>query len=143
MYRDTLYIYIKHMTNSTYQSGVRWKLKALLDHHQPRPITRYALQKEAGVAMNTIRAMYDNTSGGVEFGTLGKVLRALQTLTGQSLTVADLIEYAPLTDEDTAWMNADLSRLAEEEPYDWGKMDPMTAGRPIHVNAAGEIVAGS
>jgi hypothetical protein len=33
--------------------------------------------------------------------------------------------------EDRAWMDSDLSRLGEFEPYDWGDLDPATAGHPI------------
>ena len=35
-----------------------------------------------------------------------------------------------LTAEDQAWMDSDLSRLGEYEPYDWGPEGP-PAGRPI------------
>ncbi len=83
------------MTISAQKTDVRWKVRELLDEHLP-PITRYALQKEAGVAMNTIRAMYDGTSSGAEFGTLSRVLRALRVLTGnQRLGVCDLLTYEP------------------------------------------------
>jgi hypothetical protein len=33
--------------------------------------------------------------------------------------------------EDRAWMDSDLSRLGKFEPYDWGELDPATAGHPI------------
>lgn len=34
---------------------------------------------------------------------------------------------------DKAWMNADLSRLGEFEPYDFAGQDPMCLGTPIDV----------
>lgn len=80
------------MSSPAHPVEIVWMLRPLLDGHQPNPITRYALQKEAGVAMNTIRAMYDSTSKGVDFTTLSKVLSALRVLTGDnSLDVADLL----------------------------------------------------
>ncbi|MBC7541171.1 MAG: hypothetical protein H7338_00420 [Candidatus Sericytochromatia bacterium] len=42
---------------------------------------------------------------------------------------------APAMDaESTAWMAADLA--APLEPYDWGDVDPLTLGRPVHWDAA-------
>jgi hypothetical protein len=34
------------------------------------------------------------------------------------------------TTEDRAWMDSDLSRLGEYEPYDWGQEGP-PAGLPV------------
>jgi hypothetical protein len=45
--------------------------------------------------------------------------------------------------EDQAWMNSDLSRLSEFEPYDWGEMDPATAGHPIvYEQVRGFVIVG-
>lgn len=56
--------------------------------------------------------------------------------------VADFAEYlaakrdrqagaeAELDEESRAWLDADLSRLGEIEPYDWGPEGP-PAGKPI------------
>ena len=33
--------------------------------------------------------------------------------------------------ETQVWMNSDLSRMDELEPYDWGESDPETIGEPI------------
>ena len=33
--------------------------------------------------------------------------------------------------ETQMWMNSDLSRMDELEPYDWGELDPETIGEPI------------
>jgi hypothetical protein len=35
------------------------------------------------------------------------------------------------TPEDLAWMGADLSRLGEFEPYDFGGVDPDELGTPV------------
>ena len=36
-----------------------------------------------------------------------------------------------LDSEIQMWMNSDLSRMDELEPYDWGESDPETIGEPI------------
>jgi hypothetical protein len=36
---------------------------------------------------------------------------------------------------EKAWANADLSRLGDYEPYDWGDTDPETIGKPITYKA--------
>ncbi len=33
--------------------------------------------------------------------------------------------------ETQTWLDADLSRLGEVEPYDWGDADPTTLGEPV------------
>ena len=33
--------------------------------------------------------------------------------------------------EIVAWLSADLTNMAELEPYDWGDIDPETVGEPI------------
>jgi len=72
----------------TSRGRFRWKLKETLDGHG---ITRYALQKEAGIAMNTARAMYDGTPERVDFAIIEKVVAALGVLTGQHMTAADVL----------------------------------------------------
>jgi hypothetical protein len=45
--------------------------------------------------------------------------------------------------EDQAWMDADLSRLGEFEPYDWGDVDPKELGKPIcYESGKGFVVVG-
>jgi hypothetical protein len=47
-----------------------------------------------------------------------------------------------MTDEDRAWLNADLSRMGEEEPYDWGGADPLACD-PVYWDAeAGTLMVG-
>lgn len=46
------------------------------------------------------------------------------------------------TGEDRAWLDADLSRMAEVEPYEWGDADPL-AGEPVSWDAqAGAVIVG-
>ncbi|UQN10146.1 helix-turn-helix transcriptional regulator [Deinococcus sp. QL22] len=67
-----------------------WKLQTTLD---TRNITRYALQKESGVPMNTVRAMYDGQTTRVDFSVLDRVLEALCTMTGEELQLSDVLEW--------------------------------------------------
>ena len=49
---------------------------------------------------------------------------------------------AGVTEEDRAWMDADLSRMSEEEPYDWAGTDPLE-GQPVYWDAQrGAFMAG-
>lgn len=54
--------------------------------------------------------------------------------------IKDAVAYAqeflqiasdPKDPEDRAWADAQLARLSEFEPYDWGDIDPDTIGEPI------------
>jgi hypothetical protein len=38
-----------------------------------------------------------------------------------------------LDEETRAWHDADLSKLGEYEPYDWGDTDPLTIGEPLRL----------
>ncbi len=43
-------------------------------------------------------------------------------------------------EEDKLWMNSDLSRLGEFEPYDFGDVDPASLGKPVHYQADGSFL---
>lgn len=42
-------------------------------------------------------------------------------------------------EEDKIWMNSDLSRLGEFDPYDFGDADPTSIGRPVLFQANGSF----
>lgn len=69
---------------------VSWKLKSTMDAHG---ITRYALQKEAGVAMNTLRAMYDGETRRPDLDVLDSIIQALRRITGKDLDLNDVLEW--------------------------------------------------
>ena len=71
---------------------IAWKLKPLLDS---RDVTRYALQKQSEVPMNTIRAMYDGNTARVDFSVLDRIINALRIMTGEDITLADVLEWRP------------------------------------------------
>lgn len=70
---------------------VRWTLAEYMD---ARGITRYALQKQSGVPMNTLRAMYAQTSARVDFVVLDRVLIALSQLSETKVSVSDVLEHS-------------------------------------------------
>lgn len=39
-------------------------------------------------------------------------------------------------------MNADLSGMADLDPYDWGNVDPLSLGEAVSVNSEGQVVVG-
>jgi hypothetical protein len=44
---------------------------------------------------------------------------------------------------DRDWLDSDLSRLDDYEPYDWGKTDPLTLGKPVqYIPNIGLVVEG-
>ena len=69
---------------------VRWRLKETMDKGG---VTRYALQKESGVAMNTIRGMYDGETQRPDLEVLDRVLKGLSVLLKRSVGLADVLEY--------------------------------------------------
>lgn len=51
---------------------------------------------------------------------------------------------APAVSAETqTWLDADLSRLDEIEPYDWGDADPNTLGEPISYEPEKGWIVGS
>lgn len=70
----------------------RWTLKDTLTAHN---ITRYALAKESGLAMNTVRAMYDGTPTRIDFPVIEKVIAALNSMTGLNVAADDVFKWEP------------------------------------------------
>jgi hypothetical protein len=106
------------------------RLKKVLDQHQ---ISAYRLGQEVeGLNPKTVQ-MYASGLRQPSLNGLGKILDALQRLTNGTVNVSDLLEYVPepLDQETKAWLESDLSRLGEYEPYDWGDDDPETLGSPV------------
>lgn len=116
---------------------LRWKLRDYLDRHD---VSAYALTRVADVAPNTVYALARGDSARISLEVFDKVLAGLEQLTGRPVGVADLLEREtddPKVDDLEAqtqnWHDADLSRLGEYEPYDWGEVDPETVGEPLRL----------
>lgn len=78
------------MTMADTETMVAWKLKDTMDANG---ITRYALQKDTGVAMNTLRDMYEGTTKRPDLQVLDTIIRVLRQKTSQPITLADILEW--------------------------------------------------
>ena len=61
-------------------------------------VTRYALQQKTGLAMNTVRAMYEGTPTRVDLPAIDRVITALSEVTGHSIQLTDVLEWQPASD---------------------------------------------
>ncbi len=68
---------------------LKWKLKDYLDNHK---LSAYALTKTASVAPNTVYALARGNHERVSLEVLDKVMEALDSMTGQRVSVCDLLE---------------------------------------------------
>lgn len=75
----------------------RWRLKEFLDQHG---ITRYALAKKlAGqLTQNTVYNLADDPDY-IKINTFDVLIPALRALTGEEVTVADLLVWEPLGED--------------------------------------------
>ncbi len=132
--------------------SVKWKLKEYLDSHK---LTAYALTKSADLSPNTIYTIARGDTNQVRLETLASLLSGLRKLTGQEVSLGDVLEHEvigestpklkfdeqELDEESRLWLEADLA--PPMEPYDWGDVDPNTLGKPIlYVPGEGIMVVG-
>lgn len=69
---------------------VVWRLKNTMDMYG---ITRYALQKESGVAMNTVRGMYDGETRRPDLDVLNTIIFTLRKMTNKDITLTHILEW--------------------------------------------------
>jgi len=76
------------------ESPVRWRVGDVL---QERGLTAYKLAAElhGRVNRNSVYAIARGETDRVDRGTLGHLITALRSLTGEQYTVGDLLEYTP------------------------------------------------
>ncbi len=122
---------------------LRWKLNDILTDEQ---VSVYALNQRLveagrGVSRTTLYRLASKQPERIDLEVAGRVLWGLEQLTGKHYTVTDLLEYdaadsgiADVEAQMRAWHDADLSRLGEIEPYDWGDTDPETVGEPLRLD---------
>ena len=100
---------------------IRNALPEVMGRHR---IKQARLAEAAGIRYATLNALYNGRSKGVDFDTLAAVLDGLNTLTGKTYSVADLLAYErghtePGDAEETAAVLADhpdiLERIARLE----------------------------
>lgn len=119
---------------------LRWKLNDILIGER---VSVYALNQRLveagqGVSRTTLYRLASEQPERIDLEVAGRVLWGLEQITGKHYAVNDLLEYEPLDepaapDDDRAWLDADLSRLGEIEPYDWGDEDPESMGEPLRL----------
>jgi hypothetical protein len=131
--------------------GLTWKFDQYLKAHN---LTAYAVQKQLGGSSSTLAyewAKLNAPPQRLHTEALTKVLDALHALTGEPVTVADLLEYqqppAPtlaqsLDSESQAWLEADLGRLADHDPFVWPD-GVVQRGRKVAITTDGLVVRGS
>jgi DNA-binding Xre family transcriptional regulator len=68
---------------------VKWKLKDFLEKHGKTP---YALWKESGLSRTAVYDICNDKQDGLRFEAMGKIVTALETLTGVTVTPNDLLE---------------------------------------------------
>ena len=68
---------------------MQWRLEQVLSEHR---ISAYRLAKESGLTPQSVHKIVHNRVGGVDFGTLERILSALERLTGKRLEVGDVLE---------------------------------------------------
>jgi hypothetical protein len=109
-------------------------------------ISAYRLAREVkGVSPKTVYAVKAGRAC-PSLAALDRILTALRSLTGKAIEPGDLLEYVPppepMTDADRAWLESDLSRLGEVEPYDWGPSGPPVGKSLRYVPGSGVVVNG-
>lgn len=70
---------------------VEWRLKRRLERHGISA-SGLARHLEGRVSRNTVHAAARGEAGGVQFDTLAAIIGGLEELTGESLSIADVIE---------------------------------------------------
>jgi len=103
---------------------LEWKFKEYLDRHE---ITPYRLHKELSGQVSH-RLTYDWAKERPErlhLAVLERVMSALENMTGEPVDVTDFLKFIPdpepVDAETRAWMDTDLSRLGEVDPYEWAE----------------------
>ena len=79
------------MTDTYTARVIRWRLETFMTENS---VTQYALQKESGVALNTIKDMYRGKTKRPDLEVLDRVLVALGVLTRRSVGLSDVLEYS-------------------------------------------------
>lgn len=125
---------------------LRWKLGDLLTGER---VSVYALNRrlaEAGrtVSRTTLYRLAHEQPDRIDLEVAGRVLWGLEQITGKHYAVSDLLEYEPLIEpepDDRVWMDTDLSRLGEFEPYEWGEGEA-DEGEPLRFVPGRGLVIG-
>lgn len=100
-----------------------WKLKDVLKQHN---ITVYRLADASGIPRNTLYNLVNKEPVRVDLGTLDAVLNALDDLTGERVSVSDLLERDDETYEFPGKVPADIRERIER--FERGETKLIPAG---------------
>ena len=68
---------------------MKWKIRAFLEQHGKTP---YALWKASGLSRTAVYDICNGKQDGLRFEAMGRIVSALEKLTGQPVTPNDLLE---------------------------------------------------
>ena len=68
---------------------MKWKVKEFLEMHDK---TAYSLWKASGISRTTIYAITGGKMDGLHFETLSKLITGLESITGKTVEVGDVLE---------------------------------------------------
>jgi DNA-binding Xre family transcriptional regulator len=71
-------------------SVITWRLQEFMEQHA---VTQYALQKKSGVALNTIKGIYNRKTKRPDLEVLDRIISALGELVKHEVRVSDVLEY--------------------------------------------------
>ena len=122
---------------------VAWKLKEFLDTHDLKPAR---LVQASGIPQATVYRLVRGDTRNLNADTLGLTLDALRALTGEPVGLTDVLEYRvptpPPAEDERAWLDADVSRLGEIDPYEWGEGEADEGETLRFVPGQGLVVVG-
>ena len=68
---------------------VKWKIREYLEKHGKSP---YALWKASGLSRTAVYDICNDKQEGLRFEAMGRIVEALEKLTGETVTPNDLLE---------------------------------------------------
>jgi DNA-binding Xre family transcriptional regulator len=68
---------------------VKWKIRSYLEQHGKTP---YALWKASGLSRTAVYDICNDKQDGLRFEAMGRLINALEKLTGQTVTPNDVLE---------------------------------------------------
>jgi hypothetical protein len=115
-------------------------IRGLIEHRGKRPKLNHRavsikMANATKATLEDIAAQYGCLRGGEPWigGLLARIAEGdLVVFPAPPKPIKELeVDNQGMSQEERAWLDADLSRLAEHEPYDWGETDPLTVGQNV------------
>ena len=97
---------------------MRWTLDATLKRYAKNP---HALVQASGLAKTTVYSIVNGETTSVELKTLEKLVNGLEQLTGEPMSIEDILKREPSADLSPAL----LAQLARAQPFDWEEVQKL------------------